>query len=64
VRVPLTQDKSAEGKDESSFLDRLFGFLDNELKPEVNKFISKGKDFLEDLELEKKGKEIVEKTKE
>jgi hypothetical protein len=59
VRVP--QATEAPEVEKVTFLDRLFGFLN---RPEVENFISKGKDYLEELELEKKGKEIVEKAKE
>ena len=62
MRVP--QATEAPEVEKVTFLDRLFGFLNKELKPEVEHFISKGKDYLEELELEKKGKEIVEKAKE
>ena len=46
-----------------TLLDRWFGFLNTGLKPELEKFITKGKDFFEDLNIEKKGKEFAEKTK-
>lgn len=59
MKVPLEKE---EGK-QLTFLDRLFGFLNNELKPEVEKFISEGKEYLEDLNVEEKGKELLEKTK-
>ena len=62
MRVP--QATEAPEVKKVTFLDRLFGFLNKGLKPEVENFISKGKDYLEELELEKKGKEIVEKAKE
>jgi hypothetical protein len=52
VKVP--QATEAPEVKKVTFLDRLF----------VENFISKGKDYLEELELEKKGKEIVEKAKE
>lgn len=61
MKVPLEKEQGKEEK--LTLLDRLFGFLNKELKPEVEKFISKGKDFLEDLNVEEKGKELVEKTK-
>ena len=61
MKVPLEKE---EGKQQNStLLDRLFGFLNNELKPEVEKFISEGKEYLEDLNVEEKGKELLEKAK-
>ena len=63
MRVPPTREEH-KAEEESSFLDRIFAFLNKEIKPEVETFIEKGKDYLEELELEKKGKELAEKAKE
>ena len=61
MKVPLEKEEGKQGN--LTLLDRLFGFFNNELKPEVEKFISEGKEYLEGLKVEEKGKELVEKTK-
>ena len=61
MKAPL--EKEGGKQQNSTLLDRLFGFLNNELKPEVEKFISEGKEYLEDLNVEEKGKELLEKAK-
>ena len=48
----------------ANFFDTLFGFITKEIQPSVEQFISKGKQLVQDLELEKKGKELVERAKE
>ena len=61
MKVPLEKEEGKQGN--LTLLGRLFGFFNNELKPEVEKFISEGKEYLEGLKVEEKGKELVEKTK-
>ena len=38
--------------------DKLVSYINEEIKPEVNKFISHGKEYIQKLGMEKKGREI------